>query len=65
VGAWHSWGLKPEKLPHKTGPGYDVISILLDGGHSVTNLLPVSGLSTSDVYDVLPGKEVPFVGNDR
>ena len=28
---------------------YDVMLILQDGGHSVSNLLPVSDLATSDV----------------
>ena len=35
---------------------YDVILILQDGGHSVTNLLPVSDLVTPKIYE---GPELP------
>jgi len=34
---------------HDRRRSYDVILTLQDGGHSVANLLPVSGLATSDI----------------
>jgi len=40
---------RPPYFNSTSGFDFDVILILQDGGHSVTNLLSVSGLATSDV----------------
>ena len=44
---------------------YDVILILQDGGHSVANLLPVSGLATAHVWHLWRSKAIGIRNFDQ